>query len=277
MHKFFYISLLLLFFVPDVRAQKKYIYQDSSLLQKEEQYPAVDSAVEIIQQQVEATDKIAIDEVIEKPDTALYANNISLSADSIRHWKKLKDYAYIQYIDSLLKEKKKKKVKEPDYQPTGTGILNGLLNSGFIKFLLWAFAIGFVLFIIYRLFLAEAVFLRKSKSMNNGEAEVEEELITSDSDFDVLIKQALQNNNYRQAVRYQYLRTLHTLAAKGFVELAPDKTNFQYVSEIKNRDYQNDFAALTLHYEYVWYGEFAIEQDIYHKIETGFINLNKKL
>lgn len=277
MHKIVYISLLLLLFVPDVRAQKKYIYQDSTLLQKEEPHPVADSAVEIIQKQVEATDEIAIDEVIEKPDTVLYANVLSISADSIRHWKELKDYAYIKYIDSLLKAEKKKKLKEPDYQPSGSGILNGILNSGFIKFLLWAFAIGFVLFIIYRLFLAEGFFLRKSKSMNNEGTEVEEELITHDSNFDVLIKQALQNNNYRQAVRYQYLRTLHTLAAKGFVEMAPDKTNFQYVSEIKNRDYQNDFASVTLNYEYVWYGEFAIEQDIYRKIETGFINLNKKL
>ena len=207
----------------------------------------------------------------------MYANLLSISADSVQHWRKLKDYAYIQYIDSLLKEKKKKNVKEPDYQPSGSGIFNGFLNSGIIQFLLWALAIGFVLFIIYRLFLAEGVFMRKSKSINDAETEVQEEQITHDSDFDVLIRQALQKNNYRHAVRYQYLRTLHKLAAKTFVELAPDKTNFQYVSEIKNREHQNDFAALTLHYEYVWYGEFAIEKDIYHKIETGFINLNKKL
>ena len=273
MHKFFYISLLLLFFVPDVQAQKKYIYQDSSLLQKEDVYPVADSAVEIIQAPVEETDEIAIDEVIENPDTTLYANNITLSADSIKHWKKLKDYAYTNYIDSLLKAKNKKISK----QPWSPGILSGILNSGLIRFLLWALAIGFVLFIIYRLFLAEGIFQRRSRANKNAETEVAEEQITHASDFDALIKQALQNSNYRQAVRYQYLRTLHTLAAKGFVELAPDKTNFQYVSEIKSRDYQNDFAALTLHYEYVWYGEFAIEQDIYRKIETGFINLNKKM
>ena len=67
------------------------------------------------------------------------------------------------------------------------------------------------------------------------------------------------------------------LAGKKFIEMAPDKTNFQYVQEIGNRDYQNEFASLTLNYEYVWYGEFAIDKNVYQKIETNFNGLNKKL
>ena len=38
MHKHLYISLLLIFFLMAASAQKKYIYQDTSLLQKEETY-----------------------------------------------------------------------------------------------------------------------------------------------------------------------------------------------------------------------------------------------
>ena len=64
---------------------------------------------------------------------------------------------------------------------------------------------------------------------------------------------------------------------KNILELAPDKTNFQYVSDLANHKYQNDFAALTLNYEYVWYGGFEIEQYRYQKIENQFINLNQKL
>ena len=40
---------------------------------------------------------------------------------------------------------------------------------------------------------------------------------------------------------------------------------------------QNDFASLTLNYEYVWYGEFEVEKDIYDKIEKGFRNFNQKV
>ena len=102
-------------------------------------------------------------------------------------------------------------------------------------------------------------------------------MITNESDFDALIRQALQNGNYRQAVRYQYLRTLHLLSGRGMVSLAPDKTNFNYVTEISNPEYRNAFAALTLYYEYAWYGEFDVDKNIYEKIEYNFSSLNKKI
>jgi hypothetical protein len=135
----------------------------------------------------------------------------------------------------------------------------------------------FVLFILYKLFLTEGAFRKKTTSLKNTSPEVEEEVITSESDFERLIRLALQSSNYRLAVRYQYLQTLHKLAAKNLIELAADKTNNNYVREITNKNYQNDFAALTLNYEYVWYGEFAIEENIYRRLETGFSQFNSKL
>ena len=271
MRKIIYISFLLFSFLSAARAQEKVIYEDTSLLQKEEPYivPAVEEITET------SVDTFVQQYVEDKTDTTLYRNNLNLAYDSIKNWRNLKEYAYAKYLDSLLKNEKKPEVKE---QPRSSGgsFLGNLLSSGFMSFILWAVVILFVLFIVYRLFLADGVFQRKSKAANS-EAEVTEELITKESDFDKLIRQALQNGNYRQAVRYQYLRTLHLLANKNFVELAPDKTNFQYVHEIANRSHQQEFAALTLNYEYVWYGEFAIEKNIYQKIEINFISLNQKL
>ena len=273
MRKIISISFLLIAFLSDAAAQKKIIYQDTSLLQQDE--PVED--VQIVESPVESqVDVVAQSYDEEYTDTVLYRNNLYLPYDSVQNWKNLKEYAYTKYLDSLLKNRKKKELK-PASQPRGEGILNGILNSGLVRIFFWTVVILFVLFIIYRLFLADGAFKRKSKSAKNTEAEVEEEVITRQSDFDALIRIALQNGNYRQAVRYQYLRTLHSLANKNFVELAPDKTNFQYVHEIKNRNHQQDFAALTLHYEYVWYGEFNIEKNIYQKIENNFISLNQKL
>ena len=276
MRKTFYISLLLLSFFSVVQAQKKVIYQDTALLQKDEQITAPVEVNTADENTATPTDDAPIKQSKEEADTALYPNNLQLPFDSIKNWRNLKEYAYTKYIDSLLKNIKQKEVK-PARQPRGEGILNSILNSGFATILFWSVAILFVLFIIYRLFLTQGVFQRKSKSVKGGEAEVEEEIITNESDFDALIRMALQTGKYRQAVRYQYLRTLHVLADKNFLELAPDKTNFQYVSEITNPAHRQHFAALTLNYEYVWYGEFDIEKSIYQKIENNFISLNQKL
>jgi hypothetical protein len=279
MRKVIYILFLLLNLFAVAQAQQKTVYDDTALLQQDEkllQPPAEDvspdTATYQILQQTAATEE-------EPADTSLYMNDLDFSYDSIKNWRNSKDYAYIKILDSLLKNLKKKKEHKAQSQPStpDTGIFTGILGSGFLELLLWTLAICFVLFVIYRLFLAEGVFKRTAKSKTAEEAEVEEEEITHESNFDALIRQALQNGNYRLALRYQYLRTLHLLAGKGMVSLAPDKTNFNYVTEITTPEYRNAFAALTLHYEYAWYGEFDVDKNIYEKIEHNFSSLNKKI
>jgi hypothetical protein len=270
MRKAFYISVLLMGLLPAVQAQKKVIYEDTSLLQKDEQViSATDEETTVVVQP-----PVTVLEEDEPTDTTLLRNDLNLSYDSIKNWRNLREYAYTKYLDSLLKGLKKKEIKEPP-RPR-RNIFSGMFSS-FLSVVFWTIAIAFVLFILYRLFLAEGVFKRRSKSAGKTEAEVEEEIITSESDFDMLIRQALQHSNYRQAVRYQYLKTLHLLADKNLVQLAPDKTNFQYVSEIANRSHQQPFAAVTLNYEYVWYGEFEIDKNIYDKIESNFKGFNQKI
>jgi hypothetical protein len=213
---------------------------------------------------------------VEKSDTSLYFHSLNIPVDSIQHWKDLKEFAYAKYLDSLLRARQEKEAKQVS-EPSGPGLIDAFLGSSFLRILLWVLGIAFILFVLYRLFLADGVFRRASKTIKQTTPEVEEEVITAESDFNNLINQSIQNGNYRQAVRYQYLKTLHKLADKNWVELAKDKTNFQYVSEIKNPAFQNEFASLTLNYEYVWYGEFAIDKSIYQKIETGFTGLNQKI
>jgi len=211
-------------------------------------------------------------------DTTLYFARPDMPADSVAAWKSSKDFAYVKDMDSLLMAAKNDQQKQqPDNSSSGSNWLGRLLSSDAMQVFFWFLAIFFVLFILFKLFLSEGAFRKRTMAANPGTAEVEEEVITSESDLEALIRQALQAGNYRLAVRYKYLQTLYKLAAKKMVELAVDKTNYQYVREISNYNYQNEFAALTLNYEYVWYGEFEIEENIYKRIETGFSQFNSKL
>ena len=212
-------------------------------------------------------------------DTTLYYKQPALSPDSVTAWKNLKDFAYVKKLDSLLKAAKENQHKpEPEPEPKqGNNWLAKIFSLKGVQFFLWSLAILFVLFLLYKLFLTDGVFRKKTTVAKSAAPTVEEETIKNESDLEILIKQAIQNGNYRLAVRYQYLQTLYKLAAKKLVELAADKTNNQYVREIANKNYQNDFAALTLNYEYVWYGEFIIEENIYKKIAAGFSQFNSKL
>lgn len=222
-----------------------------------------------------STNKTVEEELI--IDTTLTYTQLRMSPDSISSWKEQKVFAYAKYLDSLLKAKQNEKVKVQSTTSSGPSWFDNLLASSATKVFFWILAVAFILFILYKLFLTQGVFRRASMKDNTATADVAEEQITHESDFEALVRQAVTAGNYRLAVRYQYLKTLHRLAEKNLVALAADKTNYQYVRELGNDQYRNDFAALTLSYEYVWYGEFAIGENIYRKIEPAFSGFNNKI
>ena len=214
-------------------------------------------------------------------DTTLNYNLPFVPADSIKAWKEMKAFAYVKEMDSLLAAAKrnnhqKEETAEPPRDTSGNW-LERIFSSTGLQFFFWTLAVLFVLFILYKLFLTEGVFRKRSTEAKASTPEAEEEVISNESDMAILIRQAVQNGNYRLAIRYQYLQTLFKLSAKNLIQMAADKTNNQYVREISNTNYQNDFAALTLNYEYVWYGEFAIDENIYRRLESGFSHFNSKL
>ena len=276
MHKFLFILFCGCLFSATCFAQdSKYVYEDSTL-----QQPAVTTENDTVYTEkpyteiVEAPSKEADD----KTDTILFFNKLNMSADSIQIWKNDKAFRYAGNLDSLLMEMKKKKDRKIE-QPVqrGPSFFDSMVASPVTRVIFWVLAGIFVLFIIYKLFLADGIFKRTTAAKDNVVPLVEEEIITPESDFDSFIRLALAAGNYRLAIRYQYLKTLHLLAAKNWVQLAADKTNYQYVREINNYDYQNGFSQLTLNYEYVWYGEFAIEESIYMKLHREFSDFNAKI
>lgn len=258
----------------DSAVEKKYVYVDTTEIQTT---PIFDSAVTVQAPVEEVVPEEEEEDTIEV-DTTVYRWDLVVAADSVKEWKELKSFAYIKRMDSLLKAEKEKRVKEKvkETSPSSSGgsWLAGLLSSRGMELFLWVLAGAFVLFVIYKLFVTEGSFMRKTKNPSVKTFKVEEEVITPESDLDRMIRESVQQRNYRLAVRYHYLQTLHALAAKKYVQLAADKTNNDYIREIADFNRQQDFARLTLNYDYVWYGEFEIDELIYQKLKTAFQSFN---
>lgn len=120
-------------------------------------------------------------------------------------------------------------------------------------------------------------FKRKSTfTTENSEEVLEQEDIFS-IQYKQAIQMAVQNKNYRLAVRLQYLQLLKQLADKKIINYQPEKTNFEYLLQLKPTTYHDDFFTVTRNYEYSWYGLFDLNEQQYHKIEEQFMNINKKL
>jgi hypothetical protein len=105
----------------------------------------------------------------------------------------------------------------------------------------------------------------------------EEEHIIKNEDIQALIQNALADKNYRLAVRYSYLYSLQLLSKKELIDWQLQKTNHDYLTEIKKPDLQNSFSKITRIYDYIWYGDFTIDELKYKKAETVFLHLEKML
>ncbi|EDM44699.1 hypothetical protein SCB49_14045 [unidentified eubacterium SCB49] len=103
----------------------------------------------------------------------------------------------------------------------------------------------------------------------------EEEEIIKTKDIELLIQKALQNNDYRLAVRYYYLLILKRLTESELIEYEFDKTNSEYFNEIKEVTLNENFRKATTIYDYIWYGNFEVTQEDYKKAEHQFKNLEQ--
>jgi hypothetical protein len=72
-----------------------------------------------------------------------------------------------------------------------------------------------------------------------------------------------------------YLKTLKVLANKAIIEWHFEKTNSDYFNEIKDPQIKLRFKRVSHIYDYIWYGEFSIDEVTYNKNQADFNRLIK--
>jgi hypothetical protein len=78
-------------------------------------------------------------------------------------------------------------------------------------------------------------------------------------DFEKLIKDTLKSGDNRLVIRYYYLWILKRMSEKSIIEWIPEKTNSDYLYEIKSDTLKKDFGYVSYLYNYIWYGEFDLD------------------
>lgn len=138
--------------------------------------------------------------------------------------------------------------------------------------------LALLLFILIRFFMSVNSSARaNSESKKPFVALSEEEHIIKNEDIQVLIQKALDDKNYRLAVRYYYLFILQLMSEKELIDWQLQKTNHDYENEIQKPDLKKAFTQITRWYDYVWYGDFVIDEAQYQKAEVTFSGLQKTL
>lgn len=212
--------------------------------------------------------------IVEEEATTYYPDTLKRETrfivyDSIQAINSDKGFYYKRYMDSLLRATQFK-VQKPrrSVNLSGSDFFNSIFGVIF-----WVIAIGLFGYLVYRLFLSNSSFLSRNRKNIATDIAVAEDHNTNDPDS--LLRNAIKNGNYRLAVRYLYLQSLKRLSEKKFIEINSNKTNYEYVTEIRKHRFANEFASLTLQYEYVWYGEYPVDERLFEQIQNGFTQFNK--
>jgi len=211
---------------------------------------------------------------VEEEATTYYPDTLkrelrSIESDSLKSINSDKGFYYKRYMDSLLRATQFK-VQKPRRRVDLSG---SDFFSSIFGIIFWILAIGLFIYLVYRLFLSNSSFLSRSRKNIASDIAVIEEENTSDPDS--LLRNAIRSGNYRLAVRYLYLQSLQRLSEKKFIEINTNKTNYEYVMEVRRHKFANEFASLTLQYEYVWYGEYPVDERLFEQIQGSFTQFNK--
>lgn len=163
------------------------------------------------------------------------------------------------------------------------GVLRDLFNiqdknmaSNWFDYLINFISIFLILAVVF--FIVKAIlkkegnwFFSRSEEDYTIDHTISEEKLDQ-SNFGELIKDAKKKNDYRLVIRYYYLWLLQKLAQNSHIEWDANKTNSDYQYEIKDKKLRNRFSYSCYLYDYIWYGEFKLDQEKFLYAESNFKN-----
>ena len=162
-----------------------------------------------------------------------------------------------------------KKLYAPLWSPTGNLLIIWTLR------ILAALGLIYVILKMLRME-PRGLFYGRSDRRRPAFAEIED---IQDLDFDKLISEAVAARDFRQAVRWLYLGALKNLADRDLIRWQPEKTNHEYLRELgaEQAGLAAPFDRLTYLFEYIWYGDFDVDEAAFRRAQEQFAAFSEKL
>jgi len=209
----------------------------------------------------------------QKLDSSYFETPIATNKIDRAEWKSIVDG--VDYTEEIQKKEEKEPVKEKE-----SSDFNFEFIGLFFKFIIIVLGIGLIAFIIVKVMNAESLFTKKDKRISGNNVayeleEIEENLM--ETELDASIQKAIQAGNYALAIRLYYLAIIRELALTEALDWKKEKTNFQYLRELRNHPLKDAFSKTTNTFERIWYGEEEIPEERFNKILPDFKQLLDKV
>lgn len=150
-----------------------------------------------------------------------------------------------------------------------------LTSAGFWKTLLFLLLFFLAIWIIYILIKNKRP-SNKKVIVQNVENDWHPEIITK-TQLEIMLEKAVNEENYRECVRIYFMFILKELTKKGWIKWRAEKTNYDYLMELRSKGNVEGFEASVKIYDLVWYGDYHIDQSSYQQLQPTLVKYYKSL
>lgn len=150
-----------------------------------------------------------------------------------------------------------------------------LLSDSFLKTLGYIFLFVLVIFVIYSLIKNRDGFKKESsgdvviKDMNPA--------TISKTELELLLEKYISEENYRECIRVYFTFILKEIIKNGWIKWKKEKTNFDYILEMKSKPDAASFEECVRIYDLVWYGEYEITKEVYESLQPTLLSYYQSL
>ncbi|SEN75126.1 protein of unknown function [Chitinophaga rupis] len=224
-----------------------------------------------------------MEDTVVVPPHYLWDQAVPADADTLEWWEN--NGLVLRRVPATVMEKLRadkklqydKKIKPPSdnfrWLAVALVALAAFLQS--IRYIIYTLLIiGLVLLVLFFMRQQGFRFSRRKGGLELPEVEAENIAATA---YEKLIQEAISGARFRQAVRLLHLQALHLLSEQQLITLSKDKTNTDYLRVLSKTQWYQPFARLTRDYEYIWYGEIAVNEEQFALVYGRFREFQKEL
>lgn len=150
-----------------------------------------------------------------------------------------------------------------------------VFSDSFLKILGLIFLFVLVIFVIYSLIKNRDSF--KKDSSNEVEIKDLNPATISKTELELLLEKYMTEENYRECIRVYFTFILKEIIKNGWIKWKKEKTNFDYILEMKSKPDAVRFEECVRIYDLVWYGEYEITKEVYESLQPTLLSYYQSL
>lgn len=166
-------------------------------------------------------------------------------------------------------------VDAPDVDLPDMDAPDFLASGGFWKTILFIVLFLLVIWIIYIL-LKNRKPADKRVVVQNVENNWHPEVVTK-TELELMLDKAMNSGDYRACVRVYFMFILKELTKKQWIKWRAEKTNYDYLLEMRSKSNFEGFEETVRIYDLVWYGDYKITESAYKELQPRLLNYYKSL